>query len=309
MNDLFITSKNRFVPDLVGECHDGVLSPVPKDEEDQVLDLLIKVKSRYLPVLQSGDQESVNELLAKLESMSVDEIKFLMFAASFPGVSKNTFQSVVKAVLRWGGTFRKVQKKQWAELRRWPEDFASAIFWAIADNRILDLMDARLTKQEAALSIGGTTLLNFAVNQKCLYFASHFPEFAVLKFLTRKYSFDSTTQGMHFKETAWHQACTYPNPLLIKILAEETKYGSLCIRDVHGDTPLHDLCAALPFQKHSPEIARFLMAHGIDACEVGHKGKTCEDIVIDGLAERPSDAGVDLLVVIKGLAQPTGGAQ
>jgi hypothetical protein len=255
--------------------------------------------NQYLPIFETGSQTQIDSLLSQTSTMSESDIKFLMFFASFPSVSKVVFKTVASAVLRWGDQYRKERKAYWLELRRNKKKFAQEIEWAIMDNYILDLMDARLTQEEANHLIGERTPLHHAAWHKSLYANPRFPELAVMRFLTCNYSLDSTKQCSHLCETAWHRACMKADLQLFRTLASETRYGSLHIVDKMGDTPLHKLCGVYPCQAHSPEIAQFLLAHGVEKAAVAKDGKTCTDILIEYLAKTPSPDGEALLRVMQ----------
>lgn len=264
--------------------------------------------NRFLPILESGDLTEIDALLSQLAKMSESELKFLMFSASFPNVSNTIFKSVVCAVLQWGDKFRKAQKRRWVKLRQNKEAFAHAIELAIMDNYILDLMDARLTQQEANQHIGNQTPLHLAVLHKHLYANPNFPELAVIRFLTSSYSLDSTKQCFDQRETAWHRACMKADQSVLRTLAMETHYGSLNIQDRAGDTPLHKLCGVSPCQPHSPEIGECLLALGIDGSAVAKDGKTAADILREELKKRPSEEGEILLSLLQAHVSAVGGA-
>lgn len=264
--------------------------------------------NQYLSILETEDQTQIHALLSQTATMTESDIKFLMFYASFPTVSKPVFKSVVSAVLTWGDQFRKQQKANWIELRRDKKKFAREIEWVIMDNYILDLMDARLTQQEANQRIGDRTPLHHAVVHKSLYRDPRFPELAVLRFLTSNYSLNSTKQCKVLRETAWHRACMTADLLALKTLASETMYENLHVKDKMDDTPLHKLCGVSPCQPHSPEIGRFLLANGIDGHAVAKDGKTAADILYGSLARTPSPHADALLSVLRNTMEAQGGA-
>jgi hypothetical protein len=264
--------------------------------------------NQYLPILETGDPTQIDALLAQTATMSESDINFLMFYASFPTISKTVFKTVVSAVLSWGDQFRKDQKARWLKLRRNQKKFAREIEWVIMDNYILDLMDARLTEKEANQLVGDRTPLHHAVFHKHCYTNPHFPELAVLKFLTSEYALDSTKQCDELHETAWHRACLKADLPVFRILAAETVYDSLHIADKFGDTPLHKLCGVSPCQPHSQEIGRFLLAHGIDRNALANDGKTAAGILSESLAKTPSRHGDALLSVLSNGMGFQGGA-
>ena len=267
-------------------------------------------QSKYQSVLESDDQERVAELLSAVPSMSEHEVKFLMFSASFPNVSKPLFQSVVKAVLIWGDRHRRKEKKHWANLRKNREAIAGEIYWAILDNYILDIMDARLTQKEAnGLTFDGDTPLLLAVEHKSKYGNPSFPEHAVLRYLTSTYALDSDIPCPGSKVTAWHRACYERLSLdLINILANETRYKSLNIRDEAGDTPLHKLCGASPCQPDVDTVATLLISKGVDPLVKANDGKTCLDILRENLGLTPSTHGDALLNVLNEAIATRGGS-
>lgn len=275
-----------------------------------MMNFVLIEQGKYRSVLESGDQAQLKKLLSAVPSMPEHEVKFLMFSASFPGVSKAVFRSVVHAVLIWGDRHRRKEKKRWAKLRKNPEAFADGIYWAILDNYILDIMDARLTQKEAnGLTFDGDTPLLLAVEHKSKYGNPSFPENAVLRYLTSIYALDSDILCSEGKVTAWHVACYERLSLdLINILANDTRYRILNIRDKAGDTPLHKLGGASPCQPDADAVATLLISNGVDPLVKANDGKTCVDILRENLALTPSTNGDALINVLKEAIATLGGA-
>ena len=275
-----------------------------------MMNFLLIEQGKYQSVLESGDQGQLKDLLSAVPSMPEHEVKFLMFSASFPNVSKPVFKSVVQAVLIWGDRHRRKEKKHWATLRKNPEAFGEAIYWAIMDNYIVDLMDARLTQKEIEeILTDDNSPLFLAVDHKRQYGNPSFPEHAVLRYLTSRYAFDSDRLCTEYNVTVWHLACHKALSLdLINILANDTRYKTVNIRDTVGDTPLHKLCGASPCQPDADAVATLLISKGVDPLIKANDGKTCIDILRENLALTPSSNGEALLNVLNEATAMQGGA-
>jgi len=260
--------------------------------------------------LESVDQAQLKELLSAVPSMSETEVKFLMFWASFPSVSKAVFRSVVHAVLIWGDRHRKNEKKWWAKLRKDPGLFYEEICWVIMGNCLLDLMDARLTQKEIdEILTDEVTPLYLAVNHKKRHANQLYPELAVLRYLTSSYVFDSDRPCTEKKLTVWHAACHEALSLdLINVLANDTLYKTVNIRDAYGDTPLHKLCGATPSQPDADAVATLLLAKGVDPRVKANDGKTCIDMLHKSLDHTYSSYGEALLNVLNEAIATRGGS-
>ena len=264
------------------------------------MNFLLIEQGKYKSVFESADPERIAVLLSAVPSMPEHVVKFLMFSASFPNVSKPVFKSVVQAVLIWGDRHRRKERKHWAKLRKTPEAFAKAIYWTVMDNYILDLMDARLTQKEIdEILTDDDSPLFLAVDHKRLYGNQSFPEHAVLRYLTSCYAFDSDRLCTEYNVTVWHLACHKALSVdLINILANDTRYETVNIRDTVGDTPLHKLCGASPCQPDADAVATLLISKGVDPLIKANDGKTCIDILRENLALTPSSNAEALLNVL-----------
>jgi len=179
--------------------------------------------SDFISLLGSGSQSEIAALLSHTEEMSEQNITSLMFAASFPCVSAEVFKRVVDAVLRWGDRFRGTERQRFENLRNNPDAFEDAIYWVVSGNRILELMDARLTSTEANKLTRGKTPLHLAVEYKKLNGEPDFPEYAAIRYLTDRYLPDSTKRDSSNLESAFDHARGMSDPFLLSIMTEATR--------------------------------------------------------------------------------------
>lgn len=179
--------------------------------------------SDFISLLESDNQSEITALLSHTEEMSERNITSLMFAASFPCVTAEVFKQVVDAVLRWGDRFRGTERQRFENLRDDPDAFEDAIYWVVSGNRILELMDARLSPTEANKLTRGKTPLHLAVEYKKLNGEPDFPEYAVIRYLTASYSPDPTKCDSSNLESAFDCARGMSDPFLLSIMTEATK--------------------------------------------------------------------------------------
>ncbi len=179
--------------------------------------------SDFISLLESDNQSAIEALLSHTEEMSERNITSLMFAASFPCVSAEVFKRVVDAVLRWGDRFRGTERQHFDNLRIDPDAFEDEIYRVVSGNRILELMDARLTSTEANKLTRGKTPLHLAVEYKKLNGEPDFPEYAVIRYLTSGNLPDSTKRDSSNLENAFDCARGMSDPFLLSIMTGATR--------------------------------------------------------------------------------------